>query len=366
MKLTHERRYGRQALLAVLLLTGVGYVATVASVAAPVILGMLLAAVTAPLRQWLAVRFGGRAVPAAIVTTLLVLLALVPVALVVTEVGFRVGELAEDPALAAQLLGKEGLWHQVLTDYPGLRRFVPMKLNDQVAAALAWVGKAIPGMLAGALDLGLAFFVTCLTLYYLSRDGRHLYERLEPVLPLEPRHTRALVQELEQVGRGVVMGTFGTASLQGVAAGLAYWMVGLPEPLLFGTMTAALSLVPAVGSSLVWVPLAVYLMASGETGKGVFLLGFGAVVVGGLDNVLRPLLTRGASNLHPLQVFLGIFGGLATFGPAGLYLGPLCVALFAAVARIYAREIAPVTLQQPSVAETAPRRLWAKVTGGAS
>jgi predicted PurR-regulated permease PerM len=99
--------------------------------------------------------------------------------------------------------------------------------------------------------------------------------------------------------------------------------------------------VPVGGSALVWVPVSLYLFAAGEATHGLVVLGFGAVVVGVVDNVLRPLLGRSGLDLHPLLMFLAVFGGLAAFGASGLYLGPLCVALFVAVARIYERDLAP-------------------------
>jgi predicted PurR-regulated permease PerM len=352
------RKYGGQAFLAVFLIGIVLFLLTVLPILPPILLGGLLAAFASPLRQRIEQHFTSSRVAAAAITALIILAVLAPitflVALVVERLVSVVGRL---PELLAWIDSSNGL-QRYLADNPFLRKLMPSDLGGQLQGAVTWVGGAIPQVLTSFLDLALAFFLTMVATYYLLRDGRWALARIERALPLEPRHTRAIVAEFELVGRAVILGTLGTALIQGALAGLAYWLLDVPEPLLFGALTVVVAVIPVVGSAGVWVPMSIWLIASGDVTRGLVLLGFGAFVVGTVDNVLRPLLSREGLHFHPLLIFLALFGGIATFGASGLYLGPLIVALFVALARIYEREVAPAATAVTEVREPDATLSW--------
>jgi predicted PurR-regulated permease PerM len=335
------RRYSNQAFLAVFLLGTILFVVTVMPILPPVLLGALLAAFATPLRVRIEARFPGRTVAAAAITVLLVAAVLVPIGVVVMLIAERlIAVLDRLPTLAAWIDGPDGL-QGYLADKPFLQRLTPADLGTQIQGAVTWLGSAIPGLLTGFFELILSFFLTMVTAYYLLHDGRWARARLERALPLEPHHTRAIIDEFEMVGRAVVVGTLGTACVQGLLAGLGYWMLDVPEPLLFGALTVVVAIIPVVGSAGVWVPITIWLAATGEVTRALILLGFGTLVVGTVDNLLRPILSKEGLHFHPLLIFLSLFGGIAAFGASGLYLGPLFVALFVSMARIYEREVAP-------------------------
>jgi predicted PurR-regulated permease PerM len=130
------------------------------------------------------------------------------------------------------------------------------------------------------------------------------------------------------VTEAVVLGTIITALVQGALVAVAFWITGLPSPVVFGVLTAVASFVPLVGTSLVVVPAAVYLAATqGIWWKGIFMVAWGVLVAGSADNVLKPMLISGRAEIGTLPVFFGVIGGLAAFGMAGLFLGPVLVAL---------------------------------------
>lgn len=340
-ELTPTRRYSNQAFVVVFLLGTLLFFLTVLPILPPVLLGALLAAFATPLRLRLEQRFPGRTVAAAAITVLLVTAVLVPIGVVMMLIAERlVAVIDRLPQLAAWIDSAEGL-KGYLADKPFLQRLKPADLGGQVQTAIGWVGGAIPGLLSGVFETVLAFFLTMVTTYYLLRDGRWARARLERALPLEPHHTRAIIDEFELVGRAVVVGTLGTACAQGLLAGFGYWMLDVPEPLLFGALTVVVAVIPVVGSAGVWVPIAIWLAASGEVSRALILVGFGTLVVGTVDNILRPILSKEGLHFHPLLIFLALFGGIAAFGASGIYLGPLFVALFVAMARIYEREMAP-------------------------
>lgn len=199
----------------------------------------------------------------------------------------------------------------------------------------AWAG-AIAGATFGAV---LVLFFTIMTSFFVLRHWTELMARAERLLPLHPRHTRAALLEFQRVGKEVFVGTLLTGLAQGVLAGLGYAIVRLPEPALLGALTAIASLIPAVGTLLVWVPCGIVLIATGHTIGGIFLLGWGAAVVGVvIDYVIRPRLLGRGRQLPKLLTFIAIFGGVAVFGLVGLVLGPVIASVAFAVLRTYELE----------------------------
>jgi predicted PurR-regulated permease PerM len=173
------------------------------------------------------------------------------------------------------------------------------------------------------------------TLLYWSRA----VATFEAVLPLRPEHTRALLAAFRRAGRATLLGTVVTGATQGVLAGVGYWVTGVPEPAFFGIATAIASVVPAVGTLLVWVPAGLYLVLSGHLAWGIVELAWGLLVVVGFgDYVIRPRLV-GDEDMPLLLTFLALFGGLEVLGMAGLLVGPVVVSVAVVALRLYAREM---------------------------
>lgn len=334
------RRHGRLAFAVAFAVAIALFLVTVLPISAPILLGALLAAFAAPVRVRIERRFPGRSVAAASLTVAIVVAVFAPLVILSILVIERVARVVDRVPELLAWLGPDGGLSVFLADKPILRSLVPPDLGAEIAAAASAIGGVLPGLLSSVGRTALGVFLTFVTTYYLLRDGRWILARVERALPLEPRHTRAIINEFQGVGRGVILGTLGTALTQGTVAGLGYWAIGLPEPLLLGALTFVASPIPVAGSGLVWVPAAIGLILTGHPTRGALLLAFGVLVVGMLDNFLRPYLTRRGIRVHPLLVFLSLFGGIMAFGPAGLYLGPLFVSLFVALARIYEREMA--------------------------
>jgi len=200
------------------------------------------------------------------------------------------------------------------------------------------------GMIAGAIVnatfsglLGCVFMV--LTMYFVLRHWSVLAQRAEELLPLHPRHSRALLQEFRTAGRTTLLGTVVTGLVQGTLAALGYWVFGVPEPAFLGAATAVASLLPVVGTVLVWAPAGAFLIATGEVGNGVGELAYGLVVVVAVsDYFIRPRLVRAEGDMPVLLTLIGLFGGLELFGIEGLVVGPVLMALARATLRLYAAE----------------------------
>jgi predicted PurR-regulated permease PerM len=180
------------------------------------------------------------------------------------------------------------------------------------------------------------FFIMVFSMFFFFRDGHRLLNELKRLIPLAPAYEDMLINKLKEVIYATFFGILATAACQGVAGGLIFLALGFSNPVLWGTATAVFSLVPLVGTAVVWVPMAVYLLLTGSIVKGLALLVLGALVIGLVDNLVRPIIIEGKSEgMHVLLVFFGLAGGLALFGPPGLILGPLVAALLVAFVDIY-------------------------------
>jgi predicted PurR-regulated permease PerM len=182
----------------------------------------------------------------------------------------------------------------------------------------------------------------CLMLYlvfFLLRDGQYLKELLIRALPLGDARERLLFAKFTEVTRATIKGNLVIAIIQGSLGGLIFWVLGIPGALLWGVVMAMFSLIPAVGPAIIWLPVAIYLFATGESVKALILAGFGAGVIGLIDNLVRPILVGRDTKLPDYIVLFSTLGGLGVFGINGFVIGPLVAALFIAFWGIFIREV---------------------------
>ena len=166
------------------------------------------------------------------------------------------------------------------------------------------------------------------------------------MLPMPRADRDLLVERTLSTIRATVKGTFVIALIQGTLTGVALWLAGVPGAAFWATVTAVLSIVPGVGPPLVWAPAAIWLMATGRYLEGGLLFAWGALVVGVIDNLLRPMLVGKDSKLSDLMVLISTLGGLTLFGPIGIILGPVVAALFASVWYLYGQTYAPMLAER--------------------
>ncbi len=210
---------------------------------------------------------------------------------------------------------------------------------ESAAGEIASKSAAIAAALAaGTFSALLGLFFALLAMYVVLRHWPRLVEGVLRVSPLHPKHTRAVLEEFRCAGRATLSGTVVTGLAQGAFAAVGYWLSGISPWAFFGVATAVASLVPAVGTLLVWVPIGVFLIATGHATRGVLELSWCAgTVVAVCDYVIRPRLV-GDENTPTILVFIALFGGLELFGLWGLVVGPILMSLAVATVRLYARE----------------------------
>jgi len=165
-------------------------------------------------------------------------------------------------------------------------------------------------------------------LFFIYLDGAHFMQRFWAVTGVTEKLKISVTETVERVLTAVVYGILLTCVVQGILGGLGFWVAGLPSPLLFGTLMAVCAPIPFIGTALIWLPGAIYLLISGKTFAGIMLIVWGLAVVSSIDNVIRPLFISGKSRLPILVVVLGVLGGLLAFGLTGVVAGPIILALF--------------------------------------
>jgi predicted PurR-regulated permease PerM len=213
-------------------------------------------------------------------------------------------------------------------------------LQERLSTALLQGSQYLAGR---ALSIGqstfdfiVSLFVMLYLLFFLLRDGDALAHRIAAAIPLRGEHQRALVEKFTAVIRATVKGNIAVAVVQGALGGLIFWVLGIRGALLWAVVMALLSLLPAVGAALVWAPVAIYLLATGAVWPGLGLIAYGVVVIGLVDNVLRPVLVGKDTRMPDYVVLISTLGGLAIFGVNGFVLGPVVAAMFIATWDIFA------------------------------
>ena len=191
------------------------------------------------------------------------------------------------------------------------------------------------GFLGGALGVVVQMFFVVFTMYYLFRDGDRILGVIRDALPLERKQAEDILERTRDVVGASVYGLFSIAIIQGTLGGLAFWVLGLPSAIVWGVAMVFLSMIPMLGAFLVWVPAAIYLFATGHYLKGIFLVLWGTLVIGMIDNFLRPKLVGGRTKLHELLIFFAVLGGLQVFGVLGIVLGPVVLAITLALVDVF-------------------------------
>lgn len=236
-----------------------------------------------------------------------------------------------------QVVGALPLWAQQLLDRFGLGDLGA--LQQKLATSIAQSGQAITSRLfaigQNTLDFLVSFFIMLYLLFFLLRDGQRLSRDIVDAIPLNAAYKRRLFDKFVAVVRATVKGNILVAVIQGALGAVAFAFLGVSGALLWGTVMAFLSLLPAVGAALVWGPVALYLLATGSIWPAVGLTLWGVLVIGLVDNLLRPILVGKDTKMPDYLVLISTVGGIAVFGINGFVIGPVIAAMFIAVWGIF-------------------------------
>ncbi|MBM4349142.1 MAG: AI-2E family transporter [Deltaproteobacteria bacterium] len=194
-------------------------------------------------------------------------------------------------------------------------------------------------LLKGVSTFVAGFFFTLLSLYYLFKDGDRLLTWIKEIVPFPAKESEMIIERFKAMISATLYGGILIAILQGILGGVSFWILGISSPVFWGTTMAFLSFIPMGGTALIWGPAALFLFLQGAFLKGIILLGLGILLIGMVDNLLRPFLVSTKTKIHPLLLFFSVLGGIQAFGIIGLVGGPLIVTLFLTLVEIYIQGI---------------------------
>jgi len=357
-----------KAFILLLTLVSIAFVWLLLPFYGAVLWAVILAILFQPMHRRLEARLKGRSNWAALISVMAcVFIVILPTSLIF-------GALVREGASVYQRVGSGDI---------DFNEYIHQFQSSLPASAQTWLGDAgfgslsdISNRLASALEQGSQLIATHMLsigqntlqflvssgimlylLFFLFRDGRSLGQIIRTTIPLSDEYTYKLIDKFTAVVRSTVKGNVIIAIVQGTIGGIAFWALGIEAALLWGVMMAFLSLLPAIGSAIVWVPVAAYLLITGAYVKGAILIFVGVVVIGLVDNFLRPSLVGKETKLPDYVVLISTVGGMTLLGINGFVLGPLIAALFIVVWSLFRQEQAAEAELPPSATasgETTP------------
>lgn len=294
---------------------------------------IVLVVIFYPVHRRLASRIRRPGLSALLSCLLVVVIVLLPLTLLIMAVAEELakvvpnlpGQLSQLLTTQSSLVGRVSEWIQRRFGVDTLRsqEFMIEQIRRTSEFLLGYFLNLVGNVLGGVVK---ALFVV-FTMYYLFRDGEKIVSNLPAALPLKREQGEAIIARTKEVVSASVYGVVSIAAIQGLLGGLAFWILGVPSPLLWAVLMGFVCMIPIAGSFMVWLPLSIYLMIGGHWTKAVLLIVWGAFVISTIDNLLRPRLMRNHTRLHELFVFFSVLGGISVFGLLGIVLGPVVLAI---------------------------------------
>jgi predicted PurR-regulated permease PerM len=277
---------------------------------------------------------------AALLSTAIVIVVVVVPAVFVVE---RLITEAASGIQSLQARVESGDLQALLESHPALAPLgawidLQFDLPSMMSAIATWLSNLGAIFVKGSLLQVVEVFITFYLLFYFLRDRLAARSMIMTWLPLTKPETEQLLRRVAETVHATVYGTLAVAAVQGTLGGLMFWALGLPTPLLWGLIMGLLSIVPVLGAFIVWIPAAILLLLDGSWIRAVILAAWGGIVVGSIDNVLRPMFVGNRLRLHTIPAFISIIGGLLLFGAPGFILGPLAATMTMLVVQFWMRQ----------------------------
>lgn len=341
-----ESGFTRERLVTITLLIATGVIVIAcAALLTPFVTALTwafaIAIIAYPVHAWLQARIQNPEVAAVLAVVLIAAGLVGPSVFIAIEIARQLGQGAEE----VQKLIESGAWRDALQQHPSVASLVA-RLQGQFdpGSALTEIAGVVrnratqflKGTVWSLIQLAIALYA----LFFFFRDRARVLAALRSFLPLSPGETDEVFGRVRVMVRATIYGNVMTSLLQGALGGMMFAFLGLPAPLLWGVAMFAFSLIPSLGTFIVWAPTAAFLAATGSWGKALILTAWGLAVVSSIDNFIYPFLVGRDIRMHTLLIFLGLVGGVFLFGAAGLVLGPVILAIGFALLDILRRRTA--------------------------
>jgi predicted PurR-regulated permease PerM len=290
---------------------------------------LALAVVAWPIHRWILTRVQRPNVAAGLSLLVVTLILVIPLAILVTQLGHEARATVERVRHTSE---EGGIRAKLAETNPRLTPVIDWLIdNVDLAAETRHLAEALTGGAAnlarGSMEAVLQTLVMLFALFYFFRDRDSFMGEVHSLAPLSRLETERLRKRVHDTVEATLYGRLLMAAIQGALGGLMFWWLGLPAPILWGVVMAVLSVLPMLGTFVIWVPVAIFLAVQGEWGKAMILTAWGTLVIAMVDNILYPIMVGDRLQLHSLVVFVSLVGGIAVFGGAGVVLGPVVAAL---------------------------------------
>ncbi len=295
------------------------------------ILSLVLGVLFLPMHRNVRAKIKSPGLAALVSTFIVVLIMLGPVALLTSQLFTEAGALYtqvqnNDLGSASSILEQK-----IHNYFPALS----FDLEHYVQEGLNWFLSHLGSAFSGAFQAFISILLSIVGLYYWFKNGRELKAALLQLSPMADVHDNEIIKKLNNTVRSVIRGTIIVALIQAFLTGIGFWIFGVPNPVLWGTLAAISALIPGIGTALITTPAIIYLFVTGNVGQAMGLLIWGVTAVGLIDNFLGPKLMSQGDRIHPFFILISVIGGIALFGPIGFLAGPLAVSLLFALLDIY-------------------------------
>ena len=329
-------RFRKPFLIALVLAATMAFLYVIRAFLLTILIAAIASGMVYPLYARLVRLFGGRSSVASGVTIVATLLLVVGPLL--TVVGLLVNQAAAISTtirpVVERLVNEPTYAEEVLRRVPGYERIEPYRgqiitsAGNLVNAAGMFLVNSLSSTTRGTVTFVFHFIILLYTMFFLLRDGPGMRDGVLARMPLSDAEAQLMKDRFLSITRATLKGTLVVGVVQGTLAGIAFVVAGIPNALFWTVVMIVLSVLPVVGSAIVWVPACIVLMATGQTAAGILLAAYCALVVGSVDNVLRPRLVGQDTQMHELTILFSTLGGIATFGPVGFVIGPILAGLF--------------------------------------
>ncbi len=288
-----------------------------------------------------------------IITILIILIITIPIVFILNAI---VREAYASSAYIKQLLNKGSAFDvecetgnlcnllktlKELTTNPSIQSYV----QDAIRRITSFISNSVSKFIFSAPRRILDIFIMFFLIFYLFKDGERFVNKIKYLLPLKTKHRKRIIEQFNSIISAVIYGYILMAVIQGLVAIIGFFIFKIPNPILWGLATMIAALLPFIGTTIIWLPMSLYFIisgylqgASGLIWKGVFLLLYGILIIGSVDNIIRPKFISITAKIHPIIALLGVLGGLLIFGFVGIFIGPLVLALLMTFIDIYIKE----------------------------
>ncbi|MBN1904579.1 MAG: AI-2E family transporter [Deltaproteobacteria bacterium] len=316
----------------------------------PIFLAGIFSALSLPVFHKFEKWFKGRRVAASAVTVILIIcIIIVPLTGllgIVTAQAVKISTIAR-PWIEQQF-SAPGSFLRLIESLPFYETIETYR--DQIISKAGELARSLSGFVInkltsatiGTINIILDLFIMLYCMFFFLLEGEHILNKILYYLPLEDQFERRMLDKFTSITRATLKGTVVIGILQGALAGISFAILGIPSSVFWGTIMAVLSVIPSVGSAIVWVPAAIILIFTGHIVKALILIIFCGLVVGSLDNLLRPRLVGKDTQMHELMILFGTLGGIIMFGMVGIIIGPIIAGLFVTLWEIFATEFSEI------------------------